>query len=202
MMDKFARIAADLARQGWSIDESFIDQDLVKDLVAEAQLLRDVGSFRRAGVGREQGYHVEAKIRGDAIVWLDELAEHEAPRRYLAELEQLRQVINEQLFLGLFEFEGHFADYGPGTFYQRHLDQHQGSDSRVVTCVLYLNAGWQPEHRGELRLFLPDENGERAVDIPPRAGLLACFLSDTFYHEVLPTTVQRISVTGWFRRRG
>lgn len=202
MMDKFARIADDLARQGWSVDENFIGQDLVRDLVDEASLLRDEGSFRRAGVGREQGYHVEVSIRGDAIVWLDALAEHDAPRRYLAELEQLRQVLNEQLYLGLFEFEGHFADYGPDTFYQRHLDQHQGSDSRVVTCVLYLNEDWQPEHRGELRLFLPEAGGERALDIPPRAGLLACFLSNIFYHEVLPTTAQRLSVTGWFRRRG
>lgn len=200
--DKYQRIVDDLINQGWSVCEQFIDTGLAQALKNEADALHKDGAFRRAGVGREQGYHVESKIRGDNIVWLDEVANHNAPRRYLAELEQLRQVINQQMFLGLFEFEGHFAVYGPGTFYQRHIDQHQGSDSRQVTCVMYMNENWQPEHHGELRLFISENGSERAVDIPPRAGLLACFLSDVFYHEVLPTTVERYSATGWLRRRG
>jgi SM-20-related protein len=199
---KYQRIVDDLITQGWSISEHFIEGELAHALKNEADALRESGTFRRAGVGREQGYHVESKIRGDNIVWLDEVADHDAPRRYLAELEQLRLVINQQMFLGLFEFEGHFAVYGPGTFYQRHLDQHQDSDNRQVTCVMYMNEDWQPEHRGELRLFVQENGNERAIDIPPRAGLLACFLSDVFYHEVLPTTAERYSVTGWFRRRG
>lgn len=200
--DKYQRIVADLHHQGWSICEHFIDNELALALKREADELKQDGAFRRAGVGREQGYHVESNIRGDNIVWLDNASAHDAPRRYLAELEQLRQTINQQLFLGLFEFEGHFAVYGPGTFYQRHLDQHQGSDSRQITCVMYMNENWQPEHHGELRLYIADNGGERTIDIPPHAGLLACFLSDVFYHEVLPTTAERYSVTGWFRRRG
>ncbi|MBI3772646.1 MAG: 2OG-Fe(II) oxygenase [Gammaproteobacteria bacterium] len=200
--DKYQRIVNDLIKQGWSISENFINAEVAQALKNEADALHENGAFRRAGVGREQGYHVESKIRGDNIVWLDEVTDHDAPQRYLAELEQLRQVINQQMFLGLFEFEGHFAVYGPGTFYQRHLDQHQGSDSRQVTCVMYMNEHWQPEHRGELRLFVSENGNERAIDIPPRAGLLACFLSEMFYHEVLPTTTDRYSITGWFRRRG
>jgi SM-20-related protein len=42
---------------------------------------------------------------------------------------------------------------------------------------------------------------ERVRDVLPVAGTLVCFLSDRFEHEVLPATRERLSLTGWFRRR-
>ena len=36
----------------------------------------------------------------------------------------------------------------------------------------------------------------------PQAGTLALFLSADMPHEVLPATRERLSLTGWFRRRG
>ena len=36
----------------------------------------------------------------------------------------------------------------------------------------------------------------------PQAGTLALFLSGEMPHEVLPATRERLSLTGWFRRRG
>jgi SM-20-related protein len=39
------------------------------------------------------------------------------------------------------------------------------------------------------------------LDISPIGGRLVMFLSDTFYHEVLPTSKDRMSLTGWFLTR-
>ncbi len=36
----------------------------------------------------------------------------------------------------------------------------------------------------------------------PQLGTLAVFLSANLPHEVLPATRERLSLTGWFRRRG
>jgi SM-20-related protein len=65
--------------------------------------------------------------------------------------------------------------------------------------VLYLNELWPAEQGGQLRLYLDEE---RTMEIMPRGGTLVAFLSDRFEHEVLPATRERLSLAGWFRRRG
>jgi SM-20-related protein len=56
-----------------------------------------------------------------------------------------------------------------------------------------------PEHGGQLRMYL-DESAEH--DVVPTGGCLVVFLSGDIPHEVLPATRERLSLTGWFRRRG
>ena len=65
--------------------------------------------------------------------------------------------------------------------------------------ALFSAFGWQAEHGGALRLYLADG---REDDVLPQAGTLALFLSSEMPHEVLPATRERLSLTGWFRRRG
>ena len=62
--------------------------------------------------------------------------------------------------------------------------------------ITYLNT---PESGGELRIFRRDNPEEIAADIIPKAGSLVCFLSNQIYHEVLPTTGERLSIAGWLR---
>ena len=38
--------------------------------------------------------------------------------------------------------------------------------------------------------------------MPPAAGTLVVFMSGDFPHEVLPASRERLSLTGWYRRRG
>src|SRR5690606_34335297 len=119
---------------------------------------------------------VREGIRGDRILWL-EPGQSAACDRYLEVMEALRQALNRQLFLGLEDFECHFAFYPPGAYYQRHLDRFRDDDARTVSVVLYLNPDWQSEQGGQLRLYLEDgQGGETALDIQPDAGRLACFL--------------------------
>lgn len=194
-----AQLILSLTTHDWAVCENFIDIKSAAALRAEAEVLRAQGAFRAAGVG--QGVRHRAEIRGDQVLWLD--AEHmpQAHRFVSAELEGLRQAINAATYLGLYEFEGHFAAYAPGAMYARHLDQFQQSQDRLVSVVLYLNADWDDEDGGELRLYVGGPESETVVSVSPRAGTLVCFLSARIPHEVLPARRTRLSLSGWFRRR-
>lgn len=119
---------------------------------------------------------------------------------YLERMEQIRQQVNQVFFLGLFEYEAHFAKYEAGDFYRKHLDAFRGNESRKLTTVLYLNEQWSEADGGSLALY--DLNDQWVETIAPISGRLVAFLSERFPHEVLPTQAERISITGWFRTNG
>ncbi|WP_217475782.1 2OG-Fe(II) oxygenase [Stutzerimonas stutzeri] len=193
----FSTIIDDLAARGWSLQSAFLAQDVTQKLADECRRRYAEGALAPAGVGRGEEQAVREGIRGDHIHWLEE-GQAQVCDAYLALMDQLRQTLNRELFLGLEEFECHFALYPPGAFYQTHLDRFRDDDSRCVTAVVYLNPDWQPADGGELRLYLPDAS---SFDIAPLAGDLLMFLSGDFPHEVLVTQAERLSLTGWFRRR-
>jgi SM-20-related protein len=115
----------------------------------------------------------------------------------LQQFEQLRRTLNQELLLGLFEFECHLSMYQPGARYARHLDQFRDDDRRRVSCVLYLNENWCTADGGELRIYADGTYR----DVLPQGGTLVIFLSQQFEHEVLPAHRERYSLTGWFKLR-
>jgi SM-20-related protein len=189
-------VATRLAEAGFAIAPDFADAALVRALAAVGRAAWDAGAFRQAGVGSDAA--VRSDRRGDSILWLPQGAVGPAEEGYLARMEQLRLAINQATFLGLFDFETHFALYPPGKGYERHVDRLHGDTRRVISTVLYLNDAWGPEDGGELRLWLD----QRFVDVPPQGGTLVAFASDRFPHEVRPARRERLSLTGWFRTRG
>lgn len=194
-------IADALADQGWIILPDFLPQDQVHELRSQAQAQRDAGEFHAAAIGRGQELNVNESIRTDQVQWL-ERAEYGALANYQNFIEELRQHLNRLLYLGLFEFEGHFAIYPPGAFYKRHLDNFRGTTARLVSAVLYLNEDWQESNCGQLRFYTDGTNGGAYIDIFPHAGTLVLFRSALFWHEVLPARQERFSLTGWLRERG
>lgn len=196
-------LLADIDRQGWSILPDFLSREEGIALAAECRAAWEAGEFRRAGVGKGEGLAIREDIRRDHVLWLDPAAE-DAPLQkvYLEKLEQLRLALNERFYLGLFDFEGHFAIYPEGAFYKAHLDRHQNSQERLLTVILYLNEHWQPGDGGELKLWTtPGEQEGPTEIIEPRMGTLVSFLAGDHWHEVLPAAKTRMSITGWFRTR-
>lgn len=189
------RICQELVTQGWTVIDDFFDPHLIRELTNECQSQWQLGLLIEAGVGRLDQLKIEKSIRGDQIRWL-EPGMAGCVDRFLTDMETLRDFFNRQLFLGLEESENHFAFYPPGAFYQKHLDRFQRSDSRVISSILYLNPAWKAGHGGELRLHL--EHGYE--DIEPIANRLVLFISAQILHEVLPTALDRLSLTGWFKR--
>jgi SM-20-related protein len=200
--DSFERIALRLADAGWCVTPDFISPQRVGQLREEAERIWDTGGFRHAGVGRGTGLKVRPEVRTDRVSWLDPHAVSLAQRLYLQAVEELRQAINRTMFLGLFDFEGHLAMYPPGGYYRKHLDQFNDIGERAVTCVLYLNRNWVREDGGQLLLYTDPHAPSQYEEILPLGGQLVTFLSARFLHEVLPSQRHRISLTGWFRRRG
>lgn len=196
-MDLLAPLIEGLADQGWAVVEGFLAPQEIAALAEEVRQLQHAGALRQAGIGRGTEHGVRGEVRGDRIHWLSEEALTPAQAPYWSRMEELRQELNRELFLGLASFEAHYAVYPPGAFYRKHLDRFARSDERAISCVLYLNEGWSEEQGGQLRLHLPAGH----QDVLPRAGTFAAFRSDTIYHEVLPATGFRFSVTAWLRRR-
>jgi SM-20-related protein len=151
-----------------------------------------------AGVGRGRALVTDRSIRCDRIAWLQ--GETPAQAEIAGRLEDIRRGLNERLFLGLRRFESHYAIYGPGDFYRRHIDSFAGRASRVVSLVLYLNAQWQPGDGGELQVFNRESQDEVCATIAPEAGRLVIFLSEQIPHEVLVANRTRYSLASWFRR--
>lgn len=191
----FERIASDLYRQGYSLIDDAIPDELSLSLLERVTALKQ-SEFSRAGIGRAQDQMLNSSVRSDEIHWIE--SGDPAERSWLEWIEQLRVFLNRRLFLGLFSYEGHFAHYVPGAFYKRHLDAFKGESNRVVTVVLYLNRGWLPEDGGELLMF-NEQDSEPFARIVPQAGRMAVFLSEEFPHEVLPAKCDRYSIAGWFR---
>jgi SM-20-related protein len=192
------RIVDDLAAHGWSRQNIFLPQDLTLELAAECRKRAAEGELAPASVGRGPSQEIREGIRGDQIQWI-EPGQAESCDSYLGLMDSLRLAMNRGLFLGLEDFESHFALYPPGAFYLKHVDRFRDDDRRMVSAVIYLNQAWLPEHGGQLRMYL-DQGVEH--DVVPTGGCLVVFLSGEVPHEVLPATRDRLSLTGWFRRRG
>ena len=191
------QIIDDLAARGWSRLDNVLPATLTHELAEECRKRARAGALNPAGVGRGQGLAVREGIRGDSIQWLEH-GQSAPSDGYLQAMDELRSALNQAFYLGLEDFECHFACYPPGAFYQKHLDRFRDDDRRTVTAVYYLNEAWQTEHGGALRLYLADDT---ELDVLPSAGTLVLFISADLPHEVLPATRERLSLTGWFRRR-
>lgn len=190
-------IIDDLVARGWSQQDAFLPPDLALALAAECRARAAQGDLTPAGIGHGAATAVREQIRGDRIEWL-EAGQSAACDHYLQIMETLRLALNRDLYLGLEDYECHFALYPPGAFYHKHLDRFQDDDCRTVSAVMYLNHAWLPQQGGTLRLY-PD--GQATQDIAPLANRLALFMSADMPHEVLPASRDRLSLTGWFRRR-
>ncbi len=186
-------IADALADKGYCILDKILEPSLVDALAERVYTLE---GFKQASIGRAEAQHQDRSIRSDKSLWLEGAASSEAD--YLAWMESLRTGINRELFLGLFDYEAHFAHYAKGDFYKKHSDVLRGSNNRMLTTVFYLSSDWQEGDGGELLIY--DEEGSEILEkVAPKKGVMVIFLSEKFPHEVLPSGKDRFSIAGWFR---
>lgn len=191
-----------LYREGWVVCPGYLAPAQVSALAHLTREQAAAGVLKPARIGHRDSEQLNPTVRGDAIAWLDEADARGPVAEVLHAFDTLRREVNRELMLGLHEFEGHLAVYPPGAGYRRHLDQFRDADTRRLTAVLYVNdAPWQDADGGHLRLYLDGEAEQPYLDVRPDGGTLVLFLSGRFYHEVLPTQRERLSLTGWFRVR-
>lgn len=200
-------ITENIAQHGIAITEQFLPDTTIELLAEEVCQLASLNTLKAAGTGRENKA-INAELRGDHIQWLEEQSSSPVQQVYFNAMEALRLELNRRLFLGLFSLESHLALYPPGRGYKKHIDRFRGEHPtkplRQISAILYLNSHWRESNGGHLRIYLDDGNSTNAppyLDISPTGGKAVFFLSDTFYHEVLPADRDRMSLTGWFLTR-
>ena len=199
ILDRLDPLLEALAQNGYACLPDFLPQDTTTALLGELHTPYQAGLAHAAGIGMGKDYRVLPAVRNDSILWLDPGNLLPAQAVYWQAMEDLRLRLNQRYFLGLTDYESHYAQYPPGGFYKRHLDVFRGKNRRRISSVFYLNFHWSYTDGGQLRLYLPGGQGETAVDILPLAGSLVIFDSQTIEHEVLAATRQRSSVAGWLR---
>jgi SM-20-related protein len=187
-------IADALVDKGYILLSDVIPDHVSLALLEKMQAEQDF-NFKQAAIGRGVEQKINTEIRSDKISWLNN--QDHIDREYLSIMGQLKDGLNRRLFMGLFDFESHYAAYEPGAFYKKHLDALQGSQNRILSTVFFLNPDWQQSDGGELIIY--DEFDLPLAVVEPHIGTLVLFLSERFPHEVRPTRKTRNSIAGWFR---
>ena len=193
-------VISNLNDHGYVVVENFLPVKIIKNLNTLARDFYSQNLMQAAKVGSKNKMQNTA-IRGDSTYWLDEDSQNNDVQLYFKQMNRLKKVFNQYLFLNVHEIETHFAFYPIGSHYQKHLDrfaQVSGNQTRQISSVLYLNTDWLASDGGELRLYIKEDE---FVDILPTAGKLVLFLSSDFWHEVLPAKSDRLSLTGWFKTK-
>ncbi len=196
----FETIIDGVLNDGYGITDNFITPGEVIALTNRLHQRRDLGKFKAAGTGNDQ-VSVGNAMRGDEILWLEEATTTPVEVAFLLRISEFVAYVNQTCYLGLRDFEFHYALYSPGTFYKRHLDRFRSDSRRKLSIVCYLNTNWEEADGGQLALYLPGATGgkEQQIIISPIGGRLVCFESGLLEHEVLPATHERLSVTGWLK---
>jgi len=190
--EHFDKAIDQLALKGFFIWDNFINKEEVSDLISTIKKDKEAGEFKKAGIGKQALHQVDSSIRGDYIEWIDRQHPATVVQDFISKADELRTVINQTCYLGLKDFECHFAIYPEKTFYKKHIDRFSQNAHRVISFVLYLNQNWQKGDGGELGIYHDYE--EHIIE--PLAGRLILFRSEIL-HEVLLSHKERISLTGW-----
>jgi SM-20-related protein len=194
----FELLTQDLCTQGFHIIDNWLKAEQCHNLRTQAQEFYEQGLFRGAKIGANVDSHQNETIRTDKILWLDEDDAHPTLQLFLNKIHKLAQVLNQSLFLGLNEIETHFANYQPGTFYKRHVDQFAAQKTRKISFVYYLNKDWRKEYGGGLKLY--NHHEQLIQQVLPQENRFICFNSE-LPHEVSLTHQARYSITGWLKTR-
>lgn len=191
--DKLSQVGDGIAETGYAVIDDFLSPEQVNSILQLDEFKTGLLQFKKAGIGQKQEKQINEAIRGDYIEWIDRTTAPQPLQAYLNKLNELISFVNQTLFLSLKDYEVHMTIYPAGAYYKKHLDQFKKDDHRKLSVICYLNMNWKEEEGGQLRIYRQKES----LDVLPVAGRLVCFRSDLLEHEVLPSTRNRLSLTGW-----
>lgn len=177
------------------VADAFITDNLAASIRLTIAKLQLSNQLHYASTGNKQTDNVNGLVRGDSIYWLDRAHSDIIENLFLDAIDSFIKHLNATCYTGITGYEFHYAVYREGTFYKKHFDQFRNSDKRKYSLILYLNKDWQQDNGGELCIY--HENSIQLIS--PESGKAVFFKSDELLHEVLPTTVPRLSIAGWLK---
>ena len=198
----YEQIIDAIGKQKYAIVDHFFSAEEVDVLRASILEKHEEDAFKKAAIGNKFDELIVKTIRGDVILWIDEVKSNYAESLFFNKINDLVRYLNKTCFLGILHKEFHYAIYPKATFYKRHLDTFKNDDRRKLSFVCYLNhEDWQPENGGELVLYLDDNGQEVEKVVYPFPGRVVIFESQILEHEVKPVNTKRLSITGWLKTR-
>lgn len=187
-------ISASIVSKGYAVVDDLLPEAELQLIKKRFEELQQEDEFLKAGIGKQIHFTIDNTVRGDFIRWID-TSDESAPVYKLYEyINELVTNLNRTCFLGIKDYETHYAFYPKGKGYLMHRDRFKTNPHRIVSFVFYLNENWQQGDGGELILF--NEEKEPIKTISPKSNRLAVFLSETL-HEVKNCNTERRSITGW-----
>lgn len=181
----------ELSANNYVIIDQFIHQELFADIWAFFQSSRP--AFTKAGIGALENNTIRHDVRGDHTYWLDRNRDKQL-EQYWTLVDETMHIFKRYCFLSLSGYEFHLASYPPGAQYEKHLDQFNNRNNRMITIVIYLNQSWQSGDGGELEIYLEDDT---SIIVEPRAARCVMFKSAEIPHRVRQSVRDRHSLTGW-----
>lgn len=195
MLKSFDTLIDSFVQNKVGITHEFITENLANAIRNSIAQLQQSNKLHLASTGSKQSNNINELVRGDNIYWLDRSHSDVNENLFLDGIDNFVNYLNATCYTGITGYEFHYAVYGEGTFYKKHFDQFLNSDKRKYSLIVYLNKDWQESDGGELCIH-HDNNVQL---ISPESGKMVFFKSDELLHEVLPTTVPRLSITGWLK---
>jgi SM-20-related protein len=193
----FENLITGLMEQGFGISEGFLDAPVLEGLRTNLLRFHSSGGMKPAGVGQNFDYKKNVAIRGDVIRWIDNDTTDPFELMLILRVRSFIIYLNASCYTGIDDFELHYAYYGEGSFYKRHIDRFRSDKGRQFSFVLYLNNDWKATNNGRLTLYV--ETG--GINIYPEEGRVVFFRSDETEHEVHASAGRpRLSIAGWLKR--
>jgi SM-20-related protein len=177
------------------ITEGFLSKALSLHLTNNLKSLFSKDQLLLAGTGKKADIDCSKLVRGDKIFWLDRSHKDLFEISFFDVIDAFVVYLNRTCYTGITSYEFHYTLYEPGTFYKKHIDQFQNNDSRKYSMIFYLNENWKAIDGGELCIY----QANSSQSISPTNGKSVFFKSNELEHEVLNTTKNRMSITGWFK---
>ncbi|OQR94205.1 hypothetical protein ACHHYP_01617 [Achlya hypogyna] len=196
-----AEVDALVGSQGYVVRKSLLGPAEAAAIHASCVDLRASSALRAAQVGiAGDATATVTSARGDQLLWLpqDTTALPPPVQRLLKLVEKLVHGLTKKApSLGIRNIRStQFAVFpGNGSRFVTHVDTHaKTAPCRRITCLYYLNPGWEPAHGGALRIHA----ATGAIDVPPLLDTCLFFRSFDVPHEVLPSFADRLAFTIWY----
>lgn len=181
----------DISSKDYVIIDRFLRDELYTEI--KSFFLGKLPNFKEAGIGAHADNQIDVKIRGDFTYWLDRNRDAQLTD-YWSLLDETMHIFNRYCYLSLSGYEFHLAHYPSGGHYDKHLDQFENRNNRMISMIIYLNDDWKQGDGGELEIF--EKDGSSFL-VEPLAGRCVMFKSAEVPHAVLKAHKSRFSLTGW-----
>lgn len=110
----FEQIVDDLAEKGFSVTDSFLDNNEINAILSVDEFKNRMLHFKKAGIGNSASLKINESVRGDYISWIDTKKAHLSISVYVNRLKALQVYLNKTLFLSLKDIELHLTSYPVG----------------------------------------------------------------------------------------